>query len=73
MSAFYILPKKPPEPGMPEMRKLPCGYRHVNLFYGLGATPSEILRRLQADNETKWSWTRFAIFLASEMRRTIPR
>jgi hypothetical protein len=34
------------------MQKLPCGYRHVNLFYGLGVTPPEILRRLQAGDET---------------------
>jgi AAA domain len=34
------------------MQKLPCGYRHVNLFYGLGVTPPDILGRLQGGDET---------------------
>jgi predicted ATP-dependent serine protease len=34
------------------IQKLPRGYHNVQLFYGLGATPQEILERLEAGDET---------------------
>jgi hypothetical protein len=34
------------------MQRLPAGYRNVQLFYGLGVTPYEILERIQAGDET---------------------
>jgi hypothetical protein len=34
------------------MQQLPRAYGHCNLFCGLGATPAEILERLQAGDET---------------------